>query len=239
MKHVLVLDRDQATRMELTELMRRHDIRSTHVADREHLLGILSTDVVDALLIELGTDEMVDVIRDLIAATHAPILVVGAEESVEEDKVRGLEAGASDYICKPVGTRELVARVKAAMRDRASCNLLRERRSYRFSGYELFIRQRLLRHAIAGEIKLTTAEFNLLTVFLASPRIVLTRERLLSASRLHEGEISDRSLDALVLRLRRKVEIDPAKPRLIRTVRGSGYLFDSEVAIEAKGLSKI
>lgn len=238
MKHVLVLDRNQATRLELTELMRQQDIRATYVTDIKHLLGILSADVVDALLIEIATDEMVNVIHHLTAVTHAPILVVGAEKTVEEDKVRGLDAGASDYICKPVGNRELVARVKAAMRDRVNSSLRRERRSFTFSGYELFLRQRLLTHSDAGEIKLTTAEFNLLTVFLASPRIILTRERLLSASRLHEGEISDRSLDALILRLRRKVEIDPTHPRLIRTVRGAGYLFDSDVAIEVKGLSK-
>jgi len=215
--------------------MGQHDIRATHVNDGNHLLGVLSTDVVDALLIEMATDEMVDIIRHLTAVTHAPILVVGAEKTAEDVKVLGLEAGASDYICKPVGNRELVARLKAAMRDRLKSSLRRERRSYTFGGYELLLRQRLLTHSEAGEIKLTTAEFNLLTVFLANPRIILTRERLLSASRLHEGEISDRSLDALILRLRRKVEIDPAHPRLIRTVRGSGYLFDSDVAFEARG----
>ncbi|MBW9113886.1 winged helix-turn-helix domain-containing protein [Rhizobium cauense] len=238
MKHVLVLDRDQATRLELIELMGQHDMRVTPVSDSKHLLDVLSTDVVDALLIEIATDELVSVIRQLKAVTHAPILVVGAQKSVEEDKVRGLEAGASDYICKPVGIRELVARLRAAMRDRPTSVLRPERRSYTFSGYQLLIRQRLLTHSHAGEIKLTTAEFNLLTVFLASPRSVLTRERLLSASRLHEGEISDRSLDALILRLRRKVETDPANPRLIRTIRGTGYLFDSDVVSEIKGPAK-
>jgi two-component system OmpR family response regulator len=165
-------------------------------------------------------------------------LVVGAETTIEDDKVRGLEAGASDYICKPVGHRELVARLKAAMRDKLASNPMREPRSYTFSGYELSIRQRLLTHPEIGEIRLTTAEFNLLTVFLASPRKILSRESLLAASRLHEGEIFDRSLDALILRLRRKIELDAAKPRLVRTVRGSGYLFDSDVAIEIKNSPK-
>lgn len=234
MKHVLVLDRCQTTRLELTEFLGLHDIKAIHVSDSKHLSGILSTNVVDALLIEIATDELENVIRQVTAITYAPILVVGAEKSIEEDKIRGLEAGASDYICRPVGNRELVARIKAAIRDRVNSNLRQERRSYKFGDYKLFLRQRLLTHSDSGEIKLTIAEFNLLTVFLASPRIILTRERLLSASRLHEGEISDRSLDPLILRLRRKVEVDPTHPRLIRTVRGSGYIFDSDVAIEVK-----
>jgi two-component system OmpR family response regulator len=191
MKHVLVLDRDQATRLEFTELLGQHNIRATHVSDSTHLLGVLSKEMVDALLIDVATDEMVNVIRYLTAVTDAPILVVGAETTIEDDKVRGLEAGASDYICKPVGHRELIARLKAAMRDKLASNPMREPRSYTFSGYELSIRQRLLTHPEIGEIRLTTAEFNLLTVFLASPRKILSRESLLAASRLHEGEIFD------------------------------------------------
>jgi DNA-binding response OmpR family regulator len=234
MKHVLVLDRSQTTRLELTELLGLHGIRAIHVSDSKHLLGILSTNVIDALLIEITTNELENVIHQLTAVTHAPILIVGAEESIEEDIIRGLDAGASNYICRPVGNQELVARVKAAIRDRVNSNLRQEWHSYKFGDYKLFLRQRLLTHSDSGEIKLTIAEFNLLTVFLASPRIILTREHLLSASRLHEGEISDRSLDPLILRLRRKVEVDPTHPRLIRTVRGSGYIFDGDVAIEVK-----
>lgn len=234
MKHVLVLDRNQVTKLELAELMRQHDMRATHVTESDHLLGVLAREMVDALLIEIAIDEMVGVIGHLTGVTDAPILLVGPEKTIEEEKVRGLEAGATDYICKPVGNRELVARLKAAIRNKPASTLRQDRRSYTFSGYELFLRQRLLTHPEVGEIKLTTAEFNLLTVFLASPRMILTRARLLSASRLHEGEIVDRSLDALILRLRRKVEPNSAKPRLIRTVRGSGYLFDSEVAFELR-----
>ena len=234
MKHVLVLDRDQAKRVALTELLGQHGIRSTHVSERTHLLGVLSKEMVDALLIDVTSDETATFIHHLTSLTDAPILVVGAETTIEDDKVRGLEAGASDYICKPVGHRELVARLRAAMRDKLPANPMRDRRSYRFSGYDLSVRHRSLTHPARGEIGLTSAEFNLLTVFLADPGKILSRERLLAASRLHEGEIFDRSLDALILRLRRKIELDPAKPRLIRTVRGTGYFFDSDVAIEIK-----
>jgi DNA-binding response OmpR family regulator len=238
MKHVLVLDRDQATRLEFTELMGQHDIRATLVSESAHLLDVLSKELVDALLIDVAPDEMVQFIHHLTSLTDAPILVVGLETTIEDDRVRGLDAGASDYMCKPLGHRELVARLKAAMRDKSAANPIRERRSYCFSGYELSIRQRILTHPAIGKIGLTKAEFNLLTVFLASPGKILSRERLLRASRLHEGEIFDRSLDALILRLRRKIELDPAKPQLVRTVRGAGYLFDSDVAIEIKNSPK-
>lgn len=238
MKHVLVLDMDQAMRVALTELMGQHGIRSTHVSERAHLFGVLSKEIVDAVLIDVANDEMATFIRHLTSLTDAPILVVGAETTIEDEKVLGLEAGASDYICRPVGHRELVARLKAAMRDKSASNPMRARRSYSFSGYELSIRQRLLTHPELGQIGLTKAEFNLLTVFLANPRKILSRDRLLTASRLHEGEIFDRSLDALILRLRRKIEFEPANPRLVRTVRGSGYLFDSDVSIEIRNTPK-
>jgi DNA-binding response OmpR family regulator len=238
MKHVLVLDSDQTKRLELNELMGKHDIRATHVSESGHMIRVLSKETVDALLIDVAGHDILNVIDRLTTLTDAPILIVGSERAVEEDKVRGLEAGASDYVCKPVGSRELVARLRAAMRGNDSRNIGIDRRSFSFSGYELGVKQRSLIHKDFGAIKLTAAEFNLLTAFVATPRVILTRERLLAASRLHEGEIFDRSLDALILRLRRKIELDPASPRLIRTVRGYGYLFESDVTLEIRQTPK-
>jgi two-component system, OmpR family, response regulator len=96
----------------------------------------------------------------------------------------------------------------------------------------LNLKRRQLVYDSKEEIKLTAAEFNLLIAFLRAPRQILSREQLVSASRVHEEEIFDRSIDVLILRLRRKLEKDPSQPKLIRTERGAGYIFDAEVSVE-------
>lgn len=226
-----MLERDRAGQVELKRLLSQHDIRATLVSEHRALLGALSKEVIDAVLVELD-DEVVENVRKLAMATHAPILVVSSAKTHEDDRIGGLDAGATDYICRPVSHRELVARLRAAVRNRATSALNRDRRYYVFGPYRLDVRLRVLTHLAQREIRLTTVEFNLLTVLLANPQVILTRERLLSASRLHEGEITDRSLDGIILRLRRKIEFDAAGVRFIKTVRGYGYLFDGEVQAE-------
>jgi two-component system OmpR family response regulator len=229
MKHVVVLGSDESGTVAIAEFLEQHAFRATITIEWKQLRKILSQEIVDAMLIEVITGDGVDVVRSLAALSDAPILIVSGERTTEQDKVEGLEAGASDYIAKPYGHQELLARIRAAMRNRTSPKLDRERRSYTFSGNELVVNQRLLKRPGYEDAKLTRAEFNLLSAFLSTPREVLSRERLLSASRMHTGEITDRSLDALVLRLRRRIERVPAKPELIKTVRGAGYRFESEV----------
>jgi two-component system, OmpR family, response regulator len=129
--------------------------------------------------------------------------------------------------------RELLARIRAVLR-RAEGGQRRARRKqqrarYRFAGWELDLRTRRLT-APNGEVPtLTAGEFNLLTAFLRSPQQVLSREQLLVASRVHDEEVFDRSIDIQILRLRRKLETDPSEPRLIRTERGSGYVLSVPV----------
>ncbi len=234
MKHVLVLESDQATRATLADFLGAHAIRATSVANTEQLRRVLSKEIVDALLIEVNSEDGVDVVRGVAALTDAPILIVSGERTAEDDRVEGLEAGATDYICGPFGQREFLARIHVAMRDHRSPRSGTDRRSYTFGQFELLVRQRILRREGFDDVKLTSAEYNLLTAFLAAPRETLSRERLLAASRVHSGEIVDRSLDPLVLRLRRKIERNPAKPELIRTARGIGYRFENDVAFEER-----
>jgi DNA-binding response OmpR family regulator len=127
----------------------------------------------------------------------------------------------------------LLARIRAVLRraeaaerhSRSKANRIR----YRFAGWELSMRTRRLLSPAGAEIALTAGEFNLLTVFLQSPQQVLSREQLLSASRLHDEEVFDRSIDVQILRLRRKLEADPSEPKLIATERGVGYTFAAPV----------
>jgi DNA-binding response OmpR family regulator len=153
----------------------------------------------------------------------------------EADRVMGLELGADDYLTKPFSPRELLARIRTVLRRTKSTALAqaqrREVRAYRFAEFELNLRTRRLKQHDMNPIDLTNGEFNLLAALLAAPERILTRDQLLEASRVHDNEVYDRSIDVTVLRLRRKIEADPSKPRFIVTERGVGYIFSSPVEV--------
>ncbi len=234
MKHVIVLESDRAARADIADFLSSQSVRTTRIDDGQHLRRILAREIVDVVLIEVKSNEDIELVREVATLTDAPILILSGNLVAEDEKVRGLEAGANDYICRPFGYRELSARVAVALRERTGPRIERVRRSYKFGDNELSVQQRTVTRSGLEDVKLTTAEFNLLTAFLSTPRQALTREQLLAASRIHSGEIVDRSLDALILRLRRKIEKDPANPQLIKTQRGSGYLFDCDVKVEER-----
>lgn len=232
MRHIIVLDADPITRTTLAEHLADDAFRVTGSNDMTALERILADQRVDALVIDVNSDEDFDTVGYLAERTSAPIIILSHSRLQEDDKVRGLEAGAADYIAKPLACREFLARLRVAMRGKRTIRADRDIRSYAFAGTTLWVRQRNLCRPGAADVKLTAAEFNLFVAFLQAPRQILSREQLLTASRVHSQEINDRSLDALILRLRRKIEIDPANPRLIRTVRGAGYRLESDVVID-------
>lgn len=164
-------------------------------------------------------------------ATIPIVLLTGRSE--EADRVMGLELGADDYVTKPFSPRELLARVRAVLRRYQVQTTLPERdntrRAFRFSGWELNLRSRRLVSASSISVELSNGEFSLLNALCRAPRRVLTRDQLLSMSRLHEAEVYDRSIDVQIRRLRLKIEADPANPVLIVTARGAGYQLDSDV----------
>jgi two-component system OmpR family response regulator/two-component system alkaline phosphatase synthesis response regulator PhoP len=154
----------------------------------------------------------------------APILMLTARRE-EADKVMGLDSGADDYLTKPFGVRELMARAAALMRRaRAPMASGDEMRPISIRGVDLEPARRGVR--VRGEtIDVTRQEFNLLYVLASSPGIVFTRDRLLSRVWQEQSFVTGRSVDTLVKRLRKKIEIDPADPQLILTVWGDGYKF--------------
>jgi DNA-binding response OmpR family regulator len=145
----------------------------------------------------------------------------------------GLELGADDYVTKPFSPRELLARVRAVIRRYQAVDAQPGRdeglRAYRFAGWELNVRLHRLTSPTGATVPLTNGEFSLLVAFLSSPQRILTRDQLLELSRLHSTEVYDRSIDVQILRLRRKLEPDPANPQLLRTERGAGYIFNEPV----------
>ena len=160
------------------------------------------------------------------ASVRVPVIIVTAKGD-DIDRILGLEIGADDYLAKPFNPRELVARVRAVLRRTRDIHRPAPIAGshYAFEGWTLDAGSRLLRDPGGQEVLLTGGEFDLLLVFLDHPQRVLSRDQLLDWTRGRDSGPFDRTIDVQLSRLRRKLGDDPKAPRMIRTVRGGGYLF--------------
>jgi two-component system OmpR family response regulator len=232
--HVLVVDDDPAIRDLLTDYLGANELRVSAVASGKDLVAVLAAETVDLVVLDVrlhGEDGM-QIARRLREDSAIPILMLTGRAE-EADRVMGLELGADDYLTKPFSTRELLARIRALLRRAQAqatvADAMARVRAYRFEGWELNVGLRRLKDPQGRAIELTNGEFSLLAAFLCAPRRTLSRDQLLDLSRLHNAEVYDRSIDVQILRLRRKIEADPTRPRFIVTQRGSGYVFDATV----------
>jgi len=184
--------------------------------------------ILDLNLPVLSGLEVCRVLRSRPDGRHLPIIMLTARSS-ESDRVAGLELGADDYVTKPFSPRELLARIRAVLRRYQTPSDLPardgKRRAYRFAGWEFNLRTRKLTAPDGRKLELSNSEFSLLVAFCGSAQRVLSRDQLMSLSRLHNAEVYDRTVDVQIVRLRRKIEADPARPQLIVTERGAGYIF--------------
>jgi DNA-binding response OmpR family regulator len=174
----------------------------------------------------LGLNDGLDGLRSIRSKSDIPVIMT-SDQSDEIDRITSLELGADDYIVRP-SPRELLARARAILRRREMARAARTRDpeggGYRFNGWLLERRGRRLVDANGIPVSLSRGAYALLLAFLEEPQRPLSREHLLQAMRIHEDTF-DRSIDMQVLRLRRKLEVDPSAPRVIRTERGIGYIF--------------
>jgi len=232
--HILVVDDDPAIRDLVTEYLSKNDMRVTAAASGRAMLEAIEREAIDLVLLDLklpGEDGM-QLARALRERATVPIVLLTGR-SEEADRVMGLELGADDYVTKPFSPRELLARLRAVLRRYQVAATLPERdgsrRAFRFSGWELNLRTRRLISPAGAAVELSNGEYSLLSALCRAPQRVLTRDQLLSMSRLHEAEVYDRTVDVQIRRLRLKLEADPARPALIVTERGAGYRLASEV----------
>src|SRR6202046_325192 len=234
--HILVVDDDPQIRALLEEYLTENSLRVSAAANGKQMSAILADEVIDLVILDLrlaGEDGMA-LVRTLRDQSAIPIVMLTGVRD-EADRVMGLELGADDYLTKPFSPRELLARIRTVLRRTKSTAVAqaqrREIRAYRFADFELNLRTRRLKRRDTQNIDLTHREFNLLAALLAAPERILSRDQLLEASRVYDHEVSDRATDVQVLRLRRKIEADPAQPRFIITERGVGYIFRSPVEV--------
>lgn len=234
--HILAVDDDPAIRELLVDYLTEHGLRVTAVESGVEMQRVLQAQLVDLVLLDLrlGREDGMQLARSLREASQVPVIIVTGRMD-EADRVMGLELAADDYINKPFSSRELLARIRAVLRRyqlmrEAAPAREAERRGYRFDGWELNLRSRRLTAPDGGRVELSNGEFNLLQALCSAPQRVLSRDQLLDLSRLHGAEVYDRSIDVQILRLRRKIESNPAEPAYICTERGAGYVFS--VAVE-------
>jgi two-component system phosphate regulon response regulator OmpR len=224
---VLIVEDDRQVRETVADYLESQGYGVAHAGDGQAMRKALAEQLPDVVLLDIrlpGEDGLA--LARWLRERHevAIIMVTAADEVI--DRVVGLEVGADDYIAKPFDLRELLARIKSVLR-RSSRPAAAGAASRRVSFGPCTLD--LDRHQLTGrdgeEIPLTGMEFDLLRAFAEHPNRVLSRDQLLTLTRNREWEPFDRSIDIRIARLRRKIELDPDKPKTIKTVRGSGYIF--------------
>jgi DNA-binding response OmpR family regulator len=224
--HIIVVEDEAVQRQMLADYLARQNFRVSPLGDGAALRRLVERELPALVMLDVGLPgedgfALARWLRERSGRVGI-IMVTAAGDTV--DRVVGLESGADDYIAKPFDPRELLARVKSVLRRAAGAPT---------EGPRVRIGRRVLdleRHVLVDladgtEERLAASEFDLLKVFAENPNRPLMRDWLLEVTAHREADAYDRAIDLRITRLRRKVEIDPAHPEAIRTVRGVGYMF--------------
>lgn len=229
--HLLVVDDDARVRQMLTRYFEGEGYRVTTAGDGVAMRRTLALERIDAILLDVvlpGGDDGIDLAREVRrGGSDVPIIMLTGRDDVT-DRVVGLEVGADDYISKPFHLREVLARVRNVLRRRQSAAFIAPpgvHGAIAFEGWRLDLDRRQLLSPDGSEVGLTTGEFDMLVALARHPGRVMTREALMAETRGHQFEAFDRSIDAQIARLRKKIEPQGGPPRLIKAVRGVGYVF--------------
>jgi two-component system OmpR family response regulator len=233
--HIVVVDDDMGVRTLLARILRECGYDVTGAADGAELGTAMSERPVDLLLLDimLPGESGLDICRTIRARSRVPIIMISARGQ-EGDRVAGLDLGADDYIAKPFGRSEVLARVRAVLRRVNDPHVPLDMPApdqFDFAGWRYHARRCELIAPSGADVDLTAAEQDLLLVLLRHPQRMIGRERLLEMARSRIGSSTDRSIDVLISRLRRKLG-DGRKARpIIRTIRGVGYMLAVDVHV--------
>lgn len=231
---IVVVDDEPDIREMLRDYLSRHGFLVRAAADGAELDRLLAERPAELLVLDLnlpGGEDGLAIARRIRKGTRVGIVMLTARGDVD-DRIRGLEQGADDYVVKPAEPRELLARVRSVFRRlaaeaaRRSVEATPPARRVRFGRCELDLDAHRLLAADGREVPLTAMEFDLLETFARHPGQVLSRDRISELAHNRPWQPMDRSIDIRITRLRQKIEADPADPRVLRTQRGEGYLFD-------------
>jgi DNA-binding response OmpR family regulator len=225
--HIVVVEDEATQRQLLVEYLIRQNFRVTGVDGGTALRRLCERELPALVMLDVGLpgEDGFALARWLREKSGriGIIMVTAATDTV--DRVVGLETGADDYIPKPVELRELLARVKSVLRRSTGAAVISVAPRIRMGRLVLDLDKRVLVDPDGSEHALTSSEFDLLKLFAENPNRPLQRDWLLETAAHREMEAFDRAIDLRITRLRRKIELDPAHPDAIRTVRGVGYMF--------------
>jgi two-component system OmpR family response regulator len=236
--HILIVDDNREIRYLVSRLLTREGFRVSVAADGRSMRKTLADARIDLVLLDLmlpGEDGL-SLCRGIRAESRLPIIMLTAKGD-EVDRVIGLEMGADDYLAKPFGSRELVARIRAVLRRSSSDTPApgpapaEAQRRFRFDRWQFDTQSRELLGDDGVTVPLSTGEYELLLALVERPMRVLSRDQLLDLARGRAAAAFDRSIDTQISRLRKKLERDPAEPRVIKTVWGGGYMFAVPVSL--------
>lgn len=235
--HILVVDDEEEMRTLLSRCFELEGYTVSVAGDGTELKSAMQVHSVDLITLDLklGGEDGFALARGIRATHNVPIIMItGKNDPI--DRVVGLELGADDYIVKPFHLREVLARVRAVLRryengakPKSVAVPASDAGGHAFEGFVLKPSKRELVAASGATVELTTAEFDLLSIFVERPSRVLSRDNIMDLLKGHEWSPFDRSIDSLVARLRKKIETDSENPRLIKTVRGVGYVLAVDV----------
>lgn len=227
-KHILVVEDDATSRATLMAYFEKEGYRVTGTENGEQMRAAFDEGAVDLVMLDirLPGEDGLSLLRDLRRLSDVGVIMVSGK-SDDVDRIVALELGADDYVTKPFNPRELLARAKNLLKRTAGVqvNGARPAQRRRFAGWTLDLERRRLQAPDGEDVRLTRGEFELLAVLTAHPGRVFSRDSLLDQISSREWAPSDRTVDVLIGRLRRKMEADPRDPSLILTVHGVGYVF--------------
>ena len=235
-QHILVVDDDPRIRNILTRYFEQEGYRVSAAADGQAMRAQLNAKPIDVVLLDVvmpGEDGLT-IAREIRATSDVGIIMLTGRDEVL-DRVVGLEVGADDYIAKPFHLREVLARVKSVVRrrkqalDPAQRDKHRGEDVIRFDGWLLDTSRRRLVSPSGEDVALTSGEFDLLAALAKHPGRVFSRETLMEHTRGRGLKAFDRTIDAQIARLRRKIERDPKSPTIVKSVRAVGYVFTAKV----------
>jgi DNA-binding response OmpR family regulator len=234
-QHIVVVDDEAPAREMVGDYLRLHGYEVTLCDGGTSLRATIARHAPDLIVLDLNMPEEdgLSIVRSVKRQMAVPIIMLTATAS-PIDRVVGLELGADDYLAKPCELRELLARIRVVLRRgtvpaaAATPAPPATRAPVRFGTKWLDVDARVLRDDGGNEHPLASSEFALLKAFAENPKRVLSRERLLDLAEARDREAFDRAIDVRITRIRRKIEPDPARPSVIRTVRGAGYLFSPD-----------
>ncbi|TBW58095.1 response regulator transcription factor [Marinobacter halodurans] len=236
-RHLVIVDDEVDILDVLEDALTLEGYRVTPLRRGRDLLDLLERAPVDLIILDLRLEQEngLRVAQQVRERSPIPIMMLTGKGD-ETDRILGLEMAADDFLMKPFNLREVIARVRALLRRSTELSVTPRTLSAEpqgglvFDGWQLNLSRRQLFNPKGEAVELTSGEFNLLAVMVQSPNRVLSRDVLLERTHGRETESFDRTIDVLVLRLRRKLEENPKAPRYIKTERGMGYRFEASVS---------